>query len=122
MSLVFVECAPRELVTFAPGEPELSPEDVRHVAELFRTPLTGSYTWDYHEADQRLRKLYSLGKERNWNADLDVDWSIAVPRNEAPVVENFNPFEGWAPFEALDTSALLRKQGGAATVALRPRP
>jgi hypothetical protein len=75
---------------------------VQHVAEIFKTPLTGSYTWDYHEADQRLRKLYALGKERNWNADLDVDWSIAVPRDEAPVVEDFNPFEGWAPFEALD--------------------
>ena len=28
-------------------ELDLSPQDVEDVAEIFKTPLTGSYNWDY---------------------------------------------------------------------------
>ena len=56
-------------------ESKLTPRDVEDIVEIFKTPLTGSYNWDYTEADNRLKKLYALGKKLNWNATLDLDWS-----------------------------------------------
>jgi len=102
----FVEMPPTE-VKFTPDADDiaaaLEPEDVEQIAEIFHTPLTGAYCWDYEEADRRIRKLYRLGKERNWNAELDVDWTRTYPRNASPQVEGpgLNPYEGWEPFEAL---------------------
>ena len=46
------------------------------IIEIFNTPLTGAYNWDYTVQDNRIKKLYELGKELNWNVTLDVDWSI----------------------------------------------
>lgn len=81
----------------------LSPQDVEHIAEIFNTPLTGAYNWDYQEADKRIAKLYRLGKERNWNAEIDIDWSITHPFTQFPEkATQDNPFLGWAPYEALD--------------------
>ena len=51
---------------------DLNPVDV---VEIFKTPLTGSYNWDYSVQDNRIKKLYELGKELNWNVESDLDWS-----------------------------------------------
>ena len=101
----FVERAPSE-VTYMPEAGDigskLTPEDVEQVAEIFHTPLTGAYSWNYREADKTLRKLYKLGKERNWNVDLDVQWERTYPRTSSPMVEGGeNPYETWEPFKAL---------------------
>ena len=29
--------------------------------------------WDYTVQDNRIKKLYELGKELNWNVEVDVD-------------------------------------------------
>ena len=55
-----------------PAKEELNPTDV---VEIFKTPLTGSYNWDYTVQDNRIKKLYELGKRLNWNVEVDVDWS-----------------------------------------------
>jgi len=67
-------------------ELRLTAAQVQHVAELFSTPLTGAYNWDYSVQDDRIRKLYELGKELNWNATVDVPWD-ATPdwQNRPPV-------------------------------------
>ena len=62
---------PQEVRDF-PAEEELNPTDV---VEIFQTPLTGSYNWDYTVQDNRIKKLYELGKRLNWNVEVDVDWS-----------------------------------------------
>jgi hypothetical protein len=103
---------PPTQITYTPDDDDiaskLSPEDVEHIAEIFQTPLTGAYTWDYVEADRRIRKLYRLGKERNWNAELDVDWSQRPSRSESPMIEGtINPFEGWADFDLLSQEAQI---------------
>ena len=59
-----------------PVEQELNPEDV---VEIFNTPLTGCYNWDYKVQDNRIKKLYELGKELEWNVEKDVDWNIPYP-------------------------------------------
>ena len=51
---------------------DLNPVDV---VEIFKTPLTGSYNCDYTVQDNRIKKLYELGKELNWNVESDLDWS-----------------------------------------------
>ena len=62
---------PKEVRDF-PAKEELNPTDV---VEIFKTPLTGSYNWDYTVQDNRIKKLYELGKQLNWNVEVDVDWS-----------------------------------------------
>src|SRR5262245_33811955 len=92
MSIRWIE-TPRSLTTFAPpsrpqpeGEEELrlSAAQVQHVAELFSTPLTGAYNWDYSVQDDRIRKLYELGKELNWNATVDVPWGLTPDWQNRP--------------------------------------
>jgi hypothetical protein len=81
---------------------KLSPHDVDQVAEIFSTPLTGAYTWNYAEADRMLRKLYTLGKERNWNVDLDIDWARKPDRKQSAVASGAeNPYADWQPFAEL---------------------
>jgi hypothetical protein len=75
--------------------------DVESVVEIFQTPLTGAYNWDYTEGRGRVEKLYELGKQLNWNASTDLDWTIPYPRTEFPNNEAFNPFRGYEPYEAM---------------------
>ena len=55
--------------------------NIEDVVEIFNTPLVGHYNWDYTDADNRLKKLYELGKKLNWNATLDLDWIIQGDSN-----------------------------------------
>ena len=83
-------------------ESKLTPRDVEDIVEIFKTPLTGSYNWDYTEADNRLKKLYALGKKLNWNATLDLDWSKdPYPLTEWASNPEFFAFNGFEPFEKL---------------------
>ena len=45
----------------------------------------GHYNWDYTDADSRIKKLYELGKELNWNGSIDLDWSKAIKKGEPPM-------------------------------------
>jgi hypothetical protein len=101
----FVQGAPKQVVRTGPESDlsaNLTPQDVDQIAEIFQTPLTGAYTWNYTEADKKLRKLYRLGKERNWNADFDIDWKQPAKHDETPMQASAeNPYLGWEPFMAL---------------------
>lgn len=68
-----ITSAPQEIKYFDSEHtsPELDPTDV---VEIFQTPLTGCYNWDYTVQDNRIKKLYELGKELNWNVETDIDW------------------------------------------------
>ena len=72
---------PEDLVYFD-DELDLKEKDVEDVVEIFNTPLTGSYNWDYTVAENRIKKLYELGKELNWNGSIDLDWSYNHPKDE----------------------------------------
>ncbi len=64
---------PREIVLHQDEYPaNLEPTDI---VEIFETPLTGTYNWDYTVQDNRIKKLYELGKKLNWNVEVDVDWT-----------------------------------------------
>ena len=70
-----------------PVEQEINPEDV---IEIFNTPLTGCYNWDYKVQDNRIKKLYELGKELEWNVEKDVDWNHPKPEIDDEGFEFFN--------------------------------
>ena len=59
---------PEDLVYFD-DELDLKEKDVEDVVEIFNTPLTGSYNWDYTVAENRIRtwertKLEWLNRSR----------------------------------------------------------
>ncbi len=104
MKLKYLDECPKGLRYFDDDdlESKLKPKDIEDIVEIFKTPLTGSYNWDYTEADNRLKKLYALGKKLNWNATLDLDWT----RDPYPLTEwasdpEFQAFRGFEPYEKL---------------------
>jgi hypothetical protein len=63
-TLTHFDAAPATAPSGEPFDNELGLDagHVHHVAELFNTPLTGAYNWDYRVQDDRITKLYELGK------------------------------------------------------------
>ena len=81
MSNFKVKNQPKQITKY----PEIDPKEqdaVESVNEIFKTPLTGAYNWDYIVVDDRIKKLYELGKKLNWNEDFDLDWSQDFPKDQ----------------------------------------
>lgn len=103
MNIEFTE-TPRKIQRFTTQkhpdlEDLLTHDDVDHIAEIFQTPLTGAYNWNYTIQEDRIRKLYELGKSLNWNAETDIDWDREMPDDEIPNLLNL---EGFEPYDAFD--------------------
>jgi len=109
MNLKVVTHPPKDVVYYSEGElaSAMSARHVEDVVEIFKTPLTGAYNWDYESADGRIRKLYELGKQLNWNAQVDIDWRQNFPKDQPPIDQNFNPFIGYHEFEAMSDERKL---------------
>jgi hypothetical protein len=45
-------------------------------------PLTLHWQWNYGSEVAELRNLYEKGKVNQWNAEVDLDWSIPVANDE----------------------------------------
>ena len=81
---------PQEITDY----PEIDPKDqnaVECINEIFMSPLTGSYNWDYTVVEDRIKKLYELGKELNWNVSSDLDWSESYPKDQLMI--NYDLFQ-----------------------------
>ena len=46
MKVKYTDDTPRKIKDFNDEELELNPEQVEDIAEIFKTPLTGTYNWD----------------------------------------------------------------------------
>lgn len=81
----------------------MTESDVQTIAETFNTPLRGSYNWDYTEQDNRIKKLYELGKKLNWNATLNIDWDRTLDWHEIKKTHAIeqHPLKDYAPYKAL---------------------
>ena len=95
MKITKVQTPPKDIAHFSganyPVDDEgINPEDV---VEIFNTPLTGSYNWDYTVQDNRIKKLYELGKEKNWNVETDINWDVDNPDEDETAFMFFN--EQW---------------------------
>ena len=81
MKIKKVKNQPKQITKY----PEIDPKEqdaIESVNEIFKTPLTGAYNWDYIVVDDRIKKLYELGKKLNWNEDFDLDWSQDFPKDQ----------------------------------------
>lgn len=87
---------------------DIDPAAVEEISEVFRTPLVSSYNWDYSIPETRIKKLYDLGKQLNWNVEVDLDWeNDMISKDEFPVDEKYNPYVGFAPYDALSREQKL---------------
>jgi hypothetical protein len=84
---------------------KISEQTVEELAEIFRTPLTGTYNWDYQVQDDRIKKLYNLGKQLNWNADFDIDWKQEVRQLSEDEIAFVHPFHDYDEYLALSAQA-----------------
>ena len=104
MKITEVDNCPPDLRYFDDDdlESKLQPQDVEDIVEIFQTPLTGSYNWDYTHADNRLKKLYELGKKLNWNATVDLDWTRErYSHSEWATNPEFQQLAGFKPYDDL---------------------
>jgi hypothetical protein len=111
MELKWTDTTPRKIQRFAGSdrlkgsdqdlEDKLTASDVEHVAEIFSTPLTGSYNWNYTIQDDRIKKLYDLGKQLNWDAEMDINWDQPWPEQSQEQMATLMNMEGYAPYDAL---------------------
>ena len=55
---------PKDILKFdnleVENELNLTRGNIEDVIEIFNTPLTGAYNWDYTVSDNRIKKLYEL--------------------------------------------------------------
>jgi len=51
--------------------------------------LPASFVWDYDARRPRLSKLYEKSKTMQWNAAIDVDWTVEVDAGAVPEVAQF---------------------------------
>ena len=57
----------RDRVTDYLSEEPIDQNAIECINEIFKSPLIASYNWDYTVVDDRIKKLYELGKQLNWN-------------------------------------------------------
>jgi len=113
MKITKVKETPRKIREF-PVENELglSEQQVEDVAEIFQTPLTGAYNWDYTIQDNRIKRLYELGKELNWNAGTDIDWSQPMPdRGDTPPEIFWDDYKPYQDLSNEDKFKFLQHRG-----------
>ena len=113
MKITKVKETPRKIREF-PVENELglSEQQVEDVAEIFQTPLTGAYNWDYTIQDNRIKRLYELGKELNWNASTDIDWSQPMPdRGDTPPPIFWDDYKPYQELSNEDKFKFLQHRG-----------
>ena len=84
MKINYLNNTPRKVIDSDDLPEYMSENDVTDVVEIFNTPLTGSYNWDYTIQDNRIKKLYELGKELNWNSNMDINWDRPVVHLDEP--------------------------------------
>ncbi len=98
MKIKYVENNPRDIRLEEDLPPFMTEGVADDIVEIFKTPLTGAYNWDYTHQDNRIKKLYELGKELNWNVEFDIDWS----RPFEPMTEPTPIFwDDYAPYQKL---------------------
>ena len=111
MKVKYTDDTPRKITDFNDEELDLNPEQVEDIAEIFKTPLTGTYNWDYTTQDNRIAKLYELGKKLNWNTSIDIDWDrpLIVSEEIPPMF-----WDEYPPYKKLDDEGkreFLRHRG-----------
>jgi hypothetical protein len=73
------------------------------------------FTWEYGDGRDRLLALYQKGKDKQWDAQKRIDWSLEVdPNNISGLPEDFNPLIGseiWNRMSQKNRDEFGRHQG-----------
>src|SRR5690242_7477346 len=103
MRVKIVQQPPQEVRKFGSDDlaDKLTQQDVETIREIFHTPLTGSFNWDYDSANAKIRRLYELGKVHNWNSTLDVDWDAPCDMDDFPMDSTLGALNGYPEYEKL---------------------
>lgn len=104
MSYKVIDNCPAEIRYFPGGDDiagKMDESHVRSLMEIFNTPLTGSFNWDYTVQDNRIKRLYELGKKLNWNVETDIAWSPLHPKDQSPTKPEFNLFAEFEPYQKM---------------------
>jgi len=96
-----VEEQPQEIRYFD-TEKNVEIDLVEEITEVFNTPLVSTYNWDYSIPDSRIKRIYNLGKQLNWDVEVDLDWENGmISKDQFPVDEQYNPYVGFKPYDDL---------------------
>lgn len=85
--------------------------------DTWDVPMAGEsrFTWEYDDGRDRLLSLYQKGKDKQWDAQLRIDWDLEVdPVNVAGLPDEFNPLFGsdiWAKMNQAERDEFGRHQG-----------
>ena len=85
MKVKYTDATPRKIKDFNQEELSLTPAQVEDIAEI------------YTIQDNRIAKLYELGKKLNWNTSIDIDWDRPlVVSDEIPPMfwDDYPPYKG----------------------------
>ncbi|HEY3209052.1 MAG TPA: aminobenzoate oxygenase, partial [Actinomycetota bacterium] len=67
---------------------------------------TTIFNWEYDETRDRLLSLYEKGKEKQWNTNTRLDWSIEVdPRSAGNFPDYYVPIYGSDMWDRMDEKA-----------------
>ena len=105
MKIKYVENGSREVLLEDELPSFMTESAADDVVEIFKTPLTGAYNWDYTLQENRIKKLYELGKKLNWNVELDIDWSRPFEElTEPPEIfwDDYPPYKKFSDKEKVD--------------------
>src|SRR5687768_1335532 len=61
-----------------------------------------TFQWEYDERRAQLLTLYAKGKQRQWDSDYRLDWSIDVDARSADMPEVYIPIHGSETWERLN--------------------
>jgi len=105
MKIKYIDDNPREIQLEEDLPPFMTKKVADDIAEIFKTPLSSSYNWDYTHQDNRIKKLYELGKELNWNVELDIDWSRPFEKLTEPTPifwDDYAPYQKFSDQKKID--------------------
>jgi len=61
-----------------------------------------SFTWNYDTSSEELLRLYSKGKQQQWDAEKRIDWSLDVdPDDPMQIAEEMLPLHGTPLYDKL---------------------
>lgn len=69
--------------------------------ETVLTSFDSNYVWNYGSLKEGLRDLYEKSKREQWNGS-ELDWTTHVEPDGEIIPSEFNPLEGYAPYQRLN--------------------
>jgi len=70
-------------------------------ADVLKAPMEICWQFDYEIGIQKLQNLYSKGKQAQWDAERDLDWSIEIDPSKPLIAEDRFGLEHLPFFKAL---------------------